>query len=294
MRNPLLRLVDAWLRRSWRADPKALASLPTGEPATVVTGASEGIGREFAKRFAARGHHVVLIARRAEPLAEAAKQIANDYQARVVALPLDITLPDAPDQLAAALAERGLYVDILVNNAGAGLSGPFSDNPPAELARLVDLNVRALTLLMRRFLPDMCVRGRGGVLNMASLGGYTPGPNQAAYYASKAYVLSLTKAVAWEVRGKGVRVTVVAPAPVETGFHAKMGAEGAFYRLLAPSRPQAVARSAVRGFVWGRSVLTPGPITSSLALALRIMPTMVQLPLLGWLLAPRETEDAGR
>jgi uncharacterized protein len=293
MQNPLLRVVDAWLRRAWSPDPAALARVETGEPATVVTGASEGIGRALAREFAAAGHRVVLIGRDSGRLAEAAEGIARDYRVEPVPVPLDVTAPDAAERIAQALRERGLYADILVNNAGVGLSGPLVDYDPAELAQLVDLNVRALTLLTRRFLPDMCVRGRGGVLNVASLGGYTPGPYEAAYYASKAYVLSLTQAIAWEVRGQGVRVAVLAPGQVDTAFHTKMRSEHSLYRLLLPtSSPEGIARSALRGFVWGRSVLTPGPVTSSLAFALRIMPTIIALPLMGWLLAPREEDDA--
>lgn len=295
MQNPLLRFVDAWLRRSWSPDPQALAGAQGGKPATVVTGASEGIGRALARQFAAVGHTVVLIARHAAPLEEIAGAIARECGVSAISVALDLTHSDADERIAAELAARGLYVDILVNNAGVGLSGPFSDNSPAEIANLIDLNVRAVTLLMRRFLPDMCTRGRGGVLNIASLGGYTPGPYQAAYYASKAHVLSLTKAVSWEVRGQGVRVAVVAPGPAETAFHAKMRAEHELYRWLIPSsRPETVARRAVRGFRWGRSVITPGLVTSSLALVLRIMPTMIVLPVMGWLLAPREKQDAGR
>ena len=120
------------------------------------------------------------------------------------------------------------------------------------MLRLLDLNVRALTALTRHFLDGMRVRGRGGILNVASLGGYTPGPYQAAYYASKAYVLSLTEAMAAETAGEGVRVCALAPGPVDTGFHARMGAEGAFYRyLLPPASAEAVARAGYRGFALG-------------------------------------------
>ncbi len=119
---------------------------------------------------------------------------------------------------------------MLVNNAGIGLSGRFDDHSHEEIEALLALNVTALTRLMRHVLPQMRARGRGGVLNIASLGGYVPGPHQAVYYASKAYVISLSEAVASELAGTGVRVAVVAPGPVATGFHAAMGAENARYR----------------------------------------------------------------
>ena len=124
------------------------------------------------------------------------------------------------------------------------MAGRFDEQSPEALAQLVDLNVRALTALTRHFLAGMRVRGRGGILNLASLGGYAPGPNQAAYYASKAYVLSLQEAVAAETAGEGVRVCALAPGPVNTRFHARMGAEGALYRALRASR---LARSGGAG-----------------------------------------------
>ncbi len=157
-------------------------------------------------------------------------------------LPLDVTTPDAVAKIEAALAAHGAYADVLVNNAGMGLAGPFHAHPPDDVLRLIDLNVRALSHLTRHFLPGMRVRGRGGILNVASLGGYAPGPNQAVYYASKAYVLSLTEAIAAETAGEGVRVCALAPGPVNTMFHARMGAENAFYRLLRAAGLGAVRR----------------------------------------------------
>ena len=151
--------------------------------------------------------------------------------------------------------------------------------------------MQALTALTRRFLPDMVVRGAGGVLNVASLGGLVPGPYQSAYYASKAYVISLTEGIAWEVRGQGVRVAVVAPGPVETGFHAAMGAEGSLYRYLVPSMmPEAVARSAMRGFRMGRTVIVPGLVASGIAFASWLAPRKLTASVVGVLLRPQEMD----
>lgn len=145
----------------------------------------------------------------------------------------------------------------------------------------------SLTRMMRAALPPMRARGTGGILNVASLGGMTPGPYQAAYYASKAFVISLTEAVGHEVRGEGVRIAVVAPGPVETNFHAAMGAEGAFYRAIVPSAsPEAVARSAYRGFMLGRRVIVPGILGTASALALRLLPHALSVPMVGRLLFP--------
>lgn len=285
----ITRLVDLWVRRRWRPDPAALAQWADLQPAVVVTGASEGIGFEIARRFAGRGRTVVLVARRLEPLQKAVSLIRDESGTTALAVPLDVTRSDAGETLEAELERNGLYADVLVNNAGMGLSGDYTSQSSESIVALVDLNVRALSLLMRHFLPAMCVRGRGGVLNVASLGGYAPGPYQAAYYASKAYVISLTEAVAWESRGLGARVAVFAPGPVRTRFHARMGAEGSFYRWILPApSPLMAAGSAVRWFEWGRTVITPGVIGPLTAIAMRLTPHPILVPIVGWLLKPRD------
>ena len=291
MAGPMQNLLQFWRRRWWRPDPAALAAFAGLKPMTVVTGGSEGIGFELARRFATAGNAVMLVARRAEPLEQAATQIRAESKVEAVVLPLDVTMLDAVEKIEAALAAHGAYADVLVNNAGMGLSGPFHAHPPENILRLIDLNVRALSHLTRHFLSGMRVRGRGGILNVASLGGYAPGPNQAVYYASKAFVLSLTEAIAAETAGEGVRVCALAPGPVNTMFHARMGAEKAFYRLLVPpASAQSVARAGYRGFVLGLRVTIPGLINPFLALAMRIMPHRIVIPIVGLLLKPREGE----
>ena len=284
----MAKLIEAWRRRYWRADPAALAAYAGLRPFTLVTGGSEGIGLALARRFAGAGNDVLLVARRPEPLIAAAERIRAESRVEVATASIDITRPDAIVALEAALAARGAYADILVNSAGIGLAGQFGEQSPETLAQLLDLNVRALTTLSRHFLAGMRVRGRGGILNLASLGGYAPGPHQAAYYASKAYVLSLSEAVAAETAGEGVRVCALAPGPVNTRFHARMGAEGALYRaLVPPASAEAVARVGYLGFVLGWRVTIPGLINPCLALALRVMPHRLVIPIVGWLLQPR-------
>jgi short-subunit dehydrogenase len=135
----------------------------------------------------------------------------------------------------------------------------------------------------------MRVRGRGGIINLASLGSYAPGPYQAVYYASNAYVISLSEAVASETAGEGVRVCALAPGPVNTGFHARMGAERSFYRTLVfSSSPEAVAAAGYRGFALGFRVIVPGLLNPVLALAMRIVPHRIVIPIVGWLLKPRK------
>ena len=288
-------LLNAWRRRWWRPDPAALAVFEGLRPLVVVTGGSEGIGFELARRFAANGHDVMLVARRREVLEQAAASIRSQYRVNVALVPVDVTADDAINKIEAGLAMHGAYADVLVNSAGTGLSGPFHGHPPEAVLGLLDLNVRALTLLTRHFLPGMRARGRGGVLNVASLGGYVPGPNQAAYYASKAYVLSLTEAVAAETAGEGVRICALAPGPVNTKFHARMGAENALYRkLVPPASARSVARMGYLGFVLGLRVTVPGLLNPFLAVALRVLPHRIVIPIVGLLLrtGQREQTDA--
>lgn len=281
----LASLADLWIGRSARPDPEALAAVSGRAPAVVVTGASRGIGRALARRFAEAGCDVVLVARDEGPLTEAAAEIRRATGVRAVPIPLDVTHADAPDRLEAGLRAAGLYADVLVNNAGSGLAGPFADQRTQDLERLMALNIAATTRLMHHALPAMLARGRGGILNVASLGGLVPGPYQAAYYASKAYLVSLTEAVAHEARGRGVRITAIAPGPVDTTFHSAMGAEGALYRTLLPAmRAEAVARSAFLGYRIGRTVIVPGLMPSLAALAVKLLPHALSVPLVGALL----------
>lgn len=283
------RLLDLWQARYARPAPGALEAVAHLTPAVVVTGGSKGIGLALARRFAKAGHPIALVARHLGPLREAAAAIEREFDVPALAIDLDVTRGDAPQQLDTHLAQYGFYTDVLVNSAGTGLSGEFDSHDPASIEELLDLNVTALTRLMRHALPGMRARARGGVLNVASLGGLIPGPYQAAYYASRAYVISLTEAVGYETRGTGVRVSALAPGPVDTDFHADMGAELAFYRqLILPLSTQQTANAAYRGYVLGCRLIVPGILNKLMAVALRILPHTLLLPLIGWLLKPRE------
>jgi uncharacterized protein len=288
MKDLMQSLLQAWRRRWWRPDREALAAYAGFRPMVVVTGGSEGIGYALARRFAAAGNDLILVARRPEPLKEAADRIRAEFKVEAIAVPADVTSPGAIPAIEAALTVHRAYADVLINSAGMGLAGPFHDQAPEAIMQLIDLNVRALTALSRHFLAGMRVRGRGGILNLASLGGYAPGPNQAVYYASKAYVLSFSEAVAAEVAGEGVRISALAPGPVNTRFHARMGAERAFYRtLIVPSSAEGVARAGYLGFALGWRVIVPGMLNPFLALALRILPHRIVIPIVGVLLKQR-------
>ena len=280
-------LLQAWRRRRWRPDEAAIAAYAGLRPMVVVTGGSEGIGYALARRFAAAGNPVMLVARRAGPLEEAAAAIRADYKVEAVAVPADVTGPDAISSIDQALAAHRAYADVVVNSAGIGLAGPFHVHALEDLMRLVDVNVRALTALTRHYILGMRVRGRGGILNVASLGGYTPGPYQAAYYASKAYVISLTEALAAEAPGTGIRVCALAPGPVKTAWHDRAGAGAALYRYLPPSSAEFVGRAGYLGYVLGLRVVVPGLFSPLLALSLRIIPHRITIPAVRVLLRPR-------
>ena len=284
-------LLDRWRRRYWR--PQAgHDAFDDQRPMVVVTGGSAGLGTEIARVAAGAGHHVLLVARNASKLDRVRNSLAAEFDVHIDSCALDLALPTAADELEKALQERGAYADILVNNAGIGLSGPFDSHEASAVAELCDLNVRGASLLMHKFLPGMVLRGRGGVLNIASLGGYAPGPHQAAYYASKAYLISLSEAAAAETTGQGVRLSVVAPGPIHTGFHRSMGAEASYYlRLLPTMKPHNVAKSAWRAYMWGQRVIIPGIVNRILALSMRLTPHPIVVPIVGWLLKRRNQKD---
>lgn len=285
---------DAWTGRYSRPDPAATAAAGQVRPAVVVTGGSSGIGLAIAAEFFARGRAVLLVARDETRLTAAVRRLEEigaragpaSLTGEAAWLALDVTGPAAFSAIEAALEARGWYLDILVNSAACGLSGDWSRTEPAALDRLVEVNVTGLTRLSRSALPAMLARGRGGIINVSSLGGYVPGPNQAAYYASKAYVSSLTRAVSREIAGRGVRMMVLAPGPVETGFHRAMGADRALYRRLIPAiSAERVAAAAVFGYAIGQAVVVPGLLPRVLVLALGLLPNALTVPILERLLA---------
>lgn len=273
-----------------RAAREAVADL---KPAIVITGGSRGIGFALARRFLEAGHETAIVARNATQLEQAAAELKTATGSDVTTILCDVSEPNAIDVITTGLSRAGLYLDVLVNNAGMGLAGPFLSHSQAELSRLIALNIEAVTRLTRAALPDMLARRRGGILNVASLGADVPGPNQAAYYASKSYVVSLSEAIASEVSGQGVRVSALLPGPVNTAFHEEMGAETSLYRLLLPAMTaDRVARSAYRGFMFGNRVIVPGISNIFFFLALKVLPHTLTVPFVYWLL--RRPENLNR
>jgi short-subunit dehydrogenase len=182
----------------------------------LVTGASTGLGAEFAKLCAAGGYHVVLVARSAARLSELAAELAKTYGIAARPLPADLSDPAAPTEIFAKL--NGTPVDILINNAGFGIRGPYAESDWKHDADLIQVNMVALAHLTRLVLPEMIQRRSGRILNIASTAAFVPGPFMALYYASKAFVLSFSEALSSEVEGTGVTVTVLSPGPTRTEF----------------------------------------------------------------------------
>ncbi|HEY0214907.1 MAG TPA: SDR family NAD(P)-dependent oxidoreductase [Cellulomonas sp.] len=198
----------------------------TARPVALVTGASSGFGTEFAHRFAARGHDLVLVARRRDRLDALAATLAAEHGATATVLPADLADPAAPARLVTELATRGIRVDVLVNSAGFGTYGPFEAEDPARIADEVQVNVAAVTLLSRLLMPDLLAAPSGVLLNVTSTAAYQPGPSFAVYAATKAYVRSLTEAIWQEHRGSRLRVLALAPGPTETEFFEAAGSDG--------------------------------------------------------------------
>jgi|SRR5579872_207258 len=239
----------------------------------LVTGASSGIGLELAKLFAAGGSDVVLAARTVVALQGLAETLEREHGIRARVAPCDLTDPAAPRILFDELEREGVAVDVLVNDAGMASVGPFVTHEiDGELDQL-QVNVVALTHLTGLFLPKMAARRRGGVLNVASTAAFQPGPLMAVYYASKAYVLSFTVALADEMRGTGVTITCLCPGPTRTGFEERSGnAKTRLFRLPSVMDAVTVARAGYEGFREGRPVVIPGFLNKLTATASRLAP----------------------
>ena len=236
-------------------------------PVTIVTGASAGLGVDFARQLSARGQKLVLVARRKDRLEALAAELGN---ARAVAL--DLAEPEAPSRLADDLAAHGEHCDTLINNAGFGLWGRFLKLDGDKQRAMIDLNCSSLVDLCHTFLPGMVERGQGGILNVASTAAFQPGPGMATYFATKAFVLSFTEALHEEMRGKGVKVSALCPGPTKTEFGEVAGFSGgsAFEKISA--RSEDVVQAGLTGLDANKAVVIPGMLNKAGAQAGRFLP----------------------
>ena len=249
-------------------------NMSTLRPITLITGASAGIGAALASVFAEHGHELVLTARRAGELSIVADKIVqagHAETARPHLLPIDLAQRGGSDRIADELAGRGLEPAIVVNNAGFGLYGDAARLDRAVQLSMIDLNMRALTDLSLRFIDGMA-RHRGGILNVASLAAFVPGPSMAVYHASKAYALSLSEALHQELAPKGIKVTVLCPGPVKTEFQERSGMGESLYPRFLVRSAERVAREGYDGFMAGRRVVLPGSHVKVAAALLRLLP----------------------
>ena len=242
-------------------------------PLALVTGASAGIGRELARVLAA-DHDLVLTARRADELNALADELRSAHGATCHVFPADLADPRGPRQLFDTVTAARLAVDVLVNNAGFGDHGFFADADLGKLLRMIQVNVTALTELTGVFLPGMRSRGRGRILNVGSVAGFQPGPLMAVYYATKAFVNSLSEALDDELRDTGVAVTCLCPGPTRSEFQAAAGVRrGASVTREMDTR--AVAEAGVRGMRRGKRLVIPGFANRLLIFAERFLPRRV-------------------
>jgi len=220
---------------------------------TLITGASAGLGAEFARQCAKRGEPLALAARRRERMEALGTQLGGE----VHIFEADLAREGAAASLIAALEAEGLCVSTLINNAGFGLGGTFADRPLPRLSEMIELNVRALTELCHLVLPGMRERGAGAILNVASTAAFQPGPNMAVYYATKAYVLSFTEALHHELKGKGIRVSALCPGPTHSEFSDVADSHSpTLERMKMPAAP--VVAAGLDGLDRNKAVVIPG------------------------------------
>jgi short-subunit dehydrogenase len=241
----------------------------------LITGASGGIGLDLAKLFAADGYNVILVARSADKLGLLASALKGQYNIDAVAVPIDLADPAAPEELFRLLEEQGIGVDVLVNNAGFGTHGPFAESDLMAEMQMLQVNIAALVHLTRLFLPNMLANKRGRILNVASTAAFQPGPYMAGYYASKAFVLSFSEAIAAELSGTGVTVTALCPGPTDTGFQKRAGMEETLLFKANTMTSVEVARIGYRGMLKGKRVVITGWKNKLLAFSTRLAPRNV-------------------
>lgn len=246
----------------------------------LITGASAGIGFELAKIFASKGHRVALVARRLDRLQVLADEIVKAGWLEPLIIGCDLQDPEAGEVIAAALKSADVEAEYLINNAGFGLFGEWLELDRAEQLSMIDVNVRALTDLSLRFV-DSLARHKGGILNVASLSSFLPGPRMAVYYATKAYVLSFSEALFCELAPRGVRVTALCPGPVQTEFQERAGFEPGLDSRVLNVPASRVAMAGYQGLMAGKRLVLPGIGMKVIPFMLRFVPRGLLVSLVG-------------
>lgn len=238
----------------------------------LVTGASSGLGADFARQLAGQGCRLILVARRAEKLQALRIEIFKRHAVEVDTIAMDLSAPDSSQELFDQLKARSLTVDILINNAGYALFGEFIQTDPDRCRAMLELDVVTLTQLTRAFAADMAARRFGYILLVASTGAFQPTPTYAAYAAAKAYVLSLGEALHYELRPNNVGVTVLCPGVTRTEFFEVAGQEMTAFQRLTAMNSADVAAIGLRGLLRRRSCVVAGPLNAAVAAFAPLMP----------------------
>jgi len=254
-----------------------------GTKYALITGASCGIGRELAKQLAADGMNVVLVARDAERLRQVALQIERDSGVTVRVLPKDLRAPDAPREIHSELEATGVEIAMLVNNAGTGVYDEFCESDLQAEIEMVQVNVTALTCLTKLFLTKMLTRGSGRILNVASGASFCAVPMLAAYAATKAYVLSFSESLAYELQGTGVSVTCLCPWPTRSGIQESAGLYDCRAHRGKLADPAYVARVGLAASKRGNVIAIPGLKNRLLVFAMRFFPRMMNTRVSAWM-----------
>ncbi|MBI3817270.1 MAG: SDR family oxidoreductase [Planctomycetes bacterium] len=247
--------------------------MESNRPIALVTGASAGIGRDFAELLARDHYDLVLVARDEARLRALAAELESRHGVNAFVIASDLSAAGEPARIFELLRSKSIQIGVLINNAGFGTFGLFVESDAAAQTRMIDLNVRALTELTRLFLPDMVARRNGRLLHVASTAAFQPGPTMAVYYATKAYVLSFSEALCNELEGTGVTSTVICPGPTDTEFQSRANMDVSSVKnsgWMMTSR--AVAEAGLRGMRRGKRLVIPGFINLLIAESVRFAP----------------------
>lgn len=253
----------------------------------LVTGASSGLGVDFARILAERGCNLVLVARREDRLKEVREEIVSRRDVRVEVIPLDLAAPGAAQALYHRVRERGLVVDVLVNNAGFGLFGPFIEIPWEREHEMLELDVVALVHLTKLFSKDMVARNVGWILQVASIGAYQPSPTYATYSAAKSFVLSFGEALAYELRKTHVKVSVLSPGVTATEFLKVAGQKPTLFQRLSMMQSEPVARIGIDAMLKGKPSKVPGFSNAMTAWLMRFVPRRTQAAMASFVMTYR-------
>ncbi len=239
---------------------------------TVITGATSGIGYELSVIFAKHGNNLVLIARNIEKLKCMKKEFEEKYDIKVCIISSDLSLKDSPEFIYKTIKDRGIIVDNLINNAGFGSFGRFQEVEDQKDLTMIDVNVRALTHMLKLFIPDMIKREKGKIMNVASTAAFQAGPLMSVYYATKAYVLSLSQALAVELKKYNITVSTLCPGPTSTEFQSRAEVKKAEIAKKSMMSAQAVAEEAYKGFMKGKEIIIPGVSNKFLVYSSKLLP----------------------